>query len=196
MASAGQLSAAQRSLLRTIGIGTRIFLGGGTGYVAWHGTQHNTRVPRDGEGAPTRPAGTLSVIGDLRGMNPRYLTGYSILGYGASLAVGIGVPIPVLDEDVVRAAAVRDEDLKAPVVDYSVDYPQGTGRVLAEVTYAELKSGSIRLEGKDVPTASLSSYSRAREIASTLKEWISRRDFLLTRPVELLPCADREEGVE
>lgn len=195
--SAGQLSPLLNDpLLRTIGMGTRIFLGGGTGYVAWYGTQHNTDVPRVGEGAPTRPAGTLSVIGDLRGMNPRYLTGYSILGYGASLAVGIGVPIPVLDGEVVKAAAVRDEDLVAPVVDYSVDYPQGTGRVLGEVTYAELKSGSIRLDGKDVPTASLSSYSRAREIAATLKEWISRGDFLLTRPVELLPCAAREEGVE
>jgi uncharacterized protein (DUF39 family) len=110
--------------------------------------------------------------------------------------VGIGVPIPVLDEEVVEAAAVRDEDLVAPVVDYSFDYPQGTGKVLAEVTYAELKSGSIRLEGKDVPTASLSSYSRAREIAAALKDWITQGRFLLTQPVELLPCDARQEGVE
>ena len=26
---------------RTVGIGTKIFLGGGDGYVAWEGTQHN-----------------------------------------------------------------------------------------------------------------------------------------------------------
>ncbi len=195
--SAGQLSPLLNDpLLRTIGIGTRIFLGGGIGYVAWHGTQHHTDVPRGESGAPTRPTGTLAVIGDLKGMEPRYLTGYSMLGYGASLAVGIGIPIPALDEEVVKAAAVRDEDLVAPVVDYSVDYPQGTGRVLGEVSYAELKSGSIRLEGKDVPTASLSSYSRAREIATTLKEWIAQGRFLLTQPVELLPCDAREEGVE
>jgi L-aspartate semialdehyde sulfurtransferase len=195
--SAGQLSPLFNDpLLRTIGIGTRIFLGGGVGYVAWHGTQHNTDVPRVEGGAPTRPAGTLSVTGDLRGMDPRYLTGYAILGYGASLAVGIGIPIPVLDEEVVRAAAVRDEDLKAPVVDYSEDYPQGTGRILGEVTYAELRSGSIELDGKEIPTASLSSYSRAREIAAALKEWISRGDFLLAKAAELLPCAARDEGVE
>jgi len=191
--SAGQLSPLLNDpLFRTIGVGTRIFLGGGVGYVAWHGTQHNTEVPRAANGTPTRPAGTLAVIGDLRGMNTRYLTGYSMLGYGATLAVGIGIPIPVLDEEVVRAAAVRDEDLVAPVVDYSVDYPQGTGRVLGEVTYAELKSGRIVIEGKEVPTASLSSYSRAREIASVLKEWIKAGRFLLTEPVELLPCPDRE----
>ncbi|MBC7231490.1 MAG: homocysteine biosynthesis protein [Actinobacteria bacterium] len=194
--SAGQLSPLLNDpLFRTIGIGTRIFLGGGVGYVVWHGTQHNTAVPRGPGGAPTRPAGTISVIGDLKGMNPRYLTGYSILGYGASLAVGIGIPIPVLDEEVIRAAAVRDEDLVAPVVDYSIDYPQGTGRVLGEVTYAQLKSGSIDLEGKEIPTAPLSSYSRAREIAETLKDWIARGRFLLGEPVELLPCEAREEGV-
>ncbi len=194
--SAGQLSPLLNDpLFRTIGIGTRIFLGGGVGYVVWHGTQHNTAVPRGPGGAPTRPAGTISVIGDLKGMNPRYLTGYSILGYGASLAVGIGIPIPVLDEEVIRAAAVRDEDLLAPVVDYSIDYPQGTGRVLGEVTYAQLKSGSITLEGKEIPTAPLSSYSRAREIAETLKDWIARGRFLLGEPVELLPCEARAEGV-
>ncbi|WP_287152728.1 homocysteine biosynthesis protein [Candidatus Solincola tengchongensis] len=194
--SAGQLSPLLKDpLFRTIGIGTRIFLGGGVGYVAWHGTQHNTDVPRAANGAPTRPAGTIAVIGDLRGMNPRYLTGYSILGYGATLAVGIGIPIPVLDEEVVRHAALRDADLKAPVVDYSVDYPQGTGRVLGEVTYAELKSGRIVVEGKEVPTAPLSSYSRAREIAETLKSWIREGRFLLSEPVDLLPCAARDKGV-
>lgn len=195
--SAGQLSPLFNDpLLRTIGIGTRIFLGGGVGYVAWYGTQHNTDVPRVATGAPTRPAGTLSVIGDLKEMKPRYLTGYSILGYGVSLAVGVGVPIPVLDEEVVRAAAVRDQDLVAPIVDYSADYPQGTGKVLGEVDYAQLKSGSIVLDGREIPTASLSSYSRAREIATTLKEWIVSGRFLLSQPVELLPCAAREGEVE
>ncbi len=195
--SAGQLSPLLNDpLFRTIGIGTRIFLGGGIGYVAWYGTQHHTDVPRGVGGAPSRPGGTLSAIGDVRGMNTRYLTGYSILGYGASLAVGIGVPIPVLSEDVVRSAAVSDKDLIAPVVDYSTDYPQGTGKVIGEVTYAQLKSGSVELRGKKIPTASLSSYNRAREIAVTLKEWIENGRFLLTQPVELLPCAAREEGVE
>ena len=45
--SAGQLSPLFNDpLFRTIGIGTRIFLGGGVGYVVGHGTQHNTDVPR------------------------------------------------------------------------------------------------------------------------------------------------------
>jgi len=32
---------------KTIGIGSRIFLGGGIGYVAWDGTQHNPHVKKD-----------------------------------------------------------------------------------------------------------------------------------------------------
>jgi uncharacterized protein (DUF39 family) len=197
--SAGQLSPLLNDpLFRTIGIGTRIFLGGGIGFVVSYGTQHNTDVPRTSSGAPSRPAGTVAVMGELRGMNPRFITGYSMVGYGITLAVGLGIPIPVLDEEVVKAAAVRDDDLVAPVVDYSVDYPQGTGKVLGEVTYAQLKSGAIEVDGQEVPTSPLSSYSRAGEIAETLKEWISSGRFLLAQPVELLPCAGRpgDEGGE
>jgi uncharacterized protein (DUF39 family) len=197
--SAGQLSPLLNDpLFRTIGIGTRIFLGGGIGFVVSYGTQHNTDVPRTSSGAPSRPAGTVAVMGELRGMNPRFITGYSMVGYGITLAVGLGIPIPVLDEEVVKAAAVRDDDLVAPVVDYSVDYPQGTGKVLGEVTYAQLKSGAIEVDGQEVPTSPLSSYSRAGEIAETLKDWISSGRFLLAQPVELLPCAGRpgDEGGE
>jgi len=195
--SAGQLSPLFNDpLFRTIGIGTRIFLGGGVGYVVGHGTQHNTDVPRTEGGIPKRPSGTLAVSGELRGMNPRWLTGYSMVGYGASLAVGIGIPIPALNEEVVKAAAIRDEDLLAPIVDYSVDYPQGTGKVLGEVNYAQLKSGLIEIGGKEVATAALSSYSRAREIAATLKEWIQSGNFLLTQAVDLLPCEARSETEE
>jgi len=196
--SAGQLSPLFNDpLFRTIGIGTRIFLGGGVGYVVGHGTQHHTNVPRSSSGAPSRPAGTLAVSGELRGMDPRYITGYSMLGYGSTLAVGLGIPIPVLDIEVLKAAAVRDEDLVAPVVDYSSDYPQGTGKILGEVTYSQLKSGSIEIDGKEVDTSSLSSYPRAREIAKILKDWISQGRFLLSQAVELLPCEDREgEGCE
>ena len=51
--SAGQLSPLLNDpYYKTIGIGTRIFLGGGTGFVAWQGTQHNPTVPRTDKGVP------------------------------------------------------------------------------------------------------------------------------------------------
>ncbi|RKY89336.1 hypothetical protein DRQ15_09090, partial [candidate division KSB1 bacterium] len=55
------------------------------------------------------------------------------------------------------------------------------------VSYAELKSGKILIQGKEVPTTPLSSYSKAREIAETLKAWIKKGEFLLTEPVAALP---------
>lgn len=191
--SAGQLSPLLKDPnYRTIGIGTKIFLGGGIGYVAWQGTQHNPAVTRKENGVPQAPAGTLAVIGDLKQMKPEWLVGVSMLGYGVSLGVGIGVPIPVLDEEVVKAAAVRDEEIYTQITDYSESYPQMIPGSLGEVNYAQLKTGKIVVRDKQVPVGSLSSYSRAREIAEELKSWIKKGDFLLTDPVAQIP--NRESG--
>jgi len=175
---------------KTTGIGTKIFLGGGVGYVAWQGTQHNPNALRGDNGVPKRGAGTLAVIGDLKQMKPQWLVGTSFLGYGCTLTVGIGVPIPILSEEILRYTAVTDGDIFAPIIDYSEAYPERKPDVLGEVSYAELKSGEIKVQDKEVPTASLSSYSKALEIADTLKEWIKKGDFLLTDPVAPLPGAE------
>ena len=172
---------------KTIGMGTRIFLGGAQGYVAWHGTQHNPNVPRGENGVPKEGAGTIAAIGNLKEMSPDWLVGASILGYGVSLYVGIGIPIPILNEEMVRYTAVRDEDIYTQVYDYGVDYPNGVTKSLGEVSYKELRSGSIELDGKKIATAPLSSYYKAREIAHILKEWIEKKDFLLGEPQQLLP---------
>jgi len=189
--SAGQLSPLLKDpYYRTIGIGTRIFLGGGIGYVYWNGTQHNPSVKRKENGVPQAGAGTLAVVGDLKQMSASWLRGTSFLGYGATLFVGIGVPIPVLDEDVLKHAAVKDADIWTQVVDYSEDYPQGKAVSLGEVNYKQLKSGKITVQGKEVPTASLSSYVKAAEIAESLKGWIKDKKFFLTEAVQPLPGAD------
>jgi uncharacterized protein (DUF39 family) len=173
-----------------VGIGTRIFLGGGVGYVVFPGTQHHPGRPRGDNGVPLAPAGTLMVMGDLKGMSPRYLVGVSLLGYGCSLSVGIGVPIPLLNEEMAHFCAVSDEELFAPIVDYGSDYPAGAGKTLGQVSYATLKSGKMMLDNLEVVTVPLSSLVRAREIANLLKEWISQGQFLLGEPVELLPLGE------
>ncbi len=194
--SAGQLSPLLNDpYYKTIGIGTKIFLGGGIGYVAWPGTQHNPNVLRSDNGVPRRGGGSLAVIGDLKQMKPRWLVGTSMLGYGCTLTVGIGIPIPILSEEIVRYTAVGDDEIFAPVVDYAMAYPSLKPDILAEVSYTELKSGKIVVRGKKVPTASLSSYSRALEIASTLKEWILSGEFQLTEPVAPLPQAGSDRVI-
>jgi len=189
--SAGELSPLLNDpCYRTIGLGTRIFLGGGVGYVTWHGTQHNPAAPRLPNGTPKRPAGTLMVQGDLKQMSPRWIRGVSMQGYGVTMAVGIGVPIPILDEEMARFTGVSDAELFTQVVDYSYDYSHGVKRNFGQVSYAELKSGQIEVNGKKVPTAPLSSVVRAREIAETLKTWIMDGRFLLTEPVSPLPTVE------
>jgi uncharacterized protein (DUF39 family) len=186
--TAGQLSPLFNDpYYKTIGIGTRIFLGGGIGFVAWQGTQHNPNALRGDNGVPKRGAGTLAVIGDLKQMKSKWLVGTSFLGYGCTMTVGIGVPIPILSEEILRYTMVTDSDIFAPVVDYAEAYPQRKPDILAEVSYAELKSGTIKIQGQEVPTASLSSYPGAVKIAGILKEWIKKGEFLLTEPVAPLP---------
>ncbi|MGI6421803.1 MAG: homocysteine biosynthesis protein [Syntrophomonadaceae bacterium] len=175
---------------KTIGIGTRIFLGGGIGYVSWNGTQHHPNVLRGENGVPQTPAGTLSVIGDLKQMDPNWLVGLSYIGYGATIAVGIGIPIPILDEEILHYTAVKDEDIYCPIVDYFEGYPYKKNIDLGLANFKELKSGRININGKMVVTTPQSSYPRARKIASILKEWIAAGKFEISRPVQMLPGAD------
>ena len=162
----------------TIGIGTRIFLGGGTGYVVWNGTQHfPSMLSGPDSDKECGAGGTLSVLGDLKQMSPRWLVGCSFLGYGATMSVGIGVPIPILNEEICRYAAATDEELYASIVDYSDAYPNRLPENLGTVSYAQLKSGKIQVNGREVPTAPMSSYPRAREIAYILKDQIVKGEI-------------------
>mgnify|MGYP006281515695 CR=1 FL=1 len=181
--SAGQLSPLLNDpCYRTVGIGSRVFLGGGVGYVTFRGTQHNPHVERTTGDLPAEGAGTLALTGDLRGMSPRYLRGVSIKKYGVSLAVGVGIAIPVLDEEMAVYTSVSDEDITAPVVDYGSDYPGLSGRIIGRTNYRALRSGAIRLNGSEVRTVPYSSYTMAREIANELRERIMRKEFRLTEP--------------
>ncbi|NLB53552.1 MAG: hypothetical protein GX808_11565 [Syntrophomonadaceae bacterium] len=191
--TAGQLSPLLNDPhYKTIGIGTRIFLGGGIGYVAWNGTQHHPNVLRGENGVPKTPAGTLSVIGDLKQMEANWIVGLSYIGYGATMAVGIGIPIPILDEEILMYTAVKDEDIYCPVVDFKEGYPYSKPIDLGFVNVADLKKGKVIIQGKEVITTPQSSYPRARLIAATLKEWIRQGKFELTRPVAQLPGADAD----
>ena len=173
--------------LRTIGLGTKIFLGGGIGWVLGAGTQHNPSPKRTERGLPLSPAGTLMLRGELKGMKGRYLRGLSLIGYGCSLAVGVGIPIPVLDEDMAWFTGVGNEDILMPVKDYGFDAPNCDSRVLKHVTFEELMNGEIDILGKRVETVPLTSYAMSLEIADQLKTWIQRGEFTLTEAQEKIP---------
>jgi uncharacterized protein (DUF39 family) len=190
--TAGQLSPLLNDPeYRTIGIGTRIFIGGAQGYVAWEGTQHNPEQKRTDKGLPVGGAGTLAVIGDIRQMSTRYIRAAIFQRYGVSLFVGIGIPIPLLDEDMAMRVAVRDRDILTDIVDKS-----GRAGVIKTVSYEELRSGLVEINGRKVPTAPLSSLKMAREIAEVLKRQITSGEFLLTQSVSSLPKTNKVNKLE
>jgi len=191
--TSGQLSPLLNDpFYKTIGIGTRIFLGGGVGYVIGAGTQHSPGVKRSGNGVVMGGAGTIAVRGDLKGMSSKFLRGASLTGYGTSLNVGIGIPIPILNEEMAMFTSVSDDEIQVPIVDYGSNYPERGTQVLGYTTYGQMKTGTIVVDGKEVTTAPLSSYSSAKEIASTLKEWIQSGRFWLGEPQETLPSVPFE----
>jgi uncharacterized protein (DUF39 family) len=159
----------------TIGIGTRIFLGGTQGYVIGEGTQHD----------PQNLNGTLMVRGNAKKMNAEFLQGATFTRYGTTLYVGIGIPIPILNEGLAKKTAIRDEEIFTNIVDYGV--PRRDRPKLGKISYKELKSSAITVGGKRVRVSSLSSLKTAKKIAGTLKSWIEDGSFYLTAPVERLP---------
>lgn len=172
--------------LDLIGIGTKIFLGGAVGYVAWEGTQHFPLQKRLPNRTPVGPASTLALIGDAKEMNPNWVKGCYFQNYGSSLMLGVGIPLPVLTEEVIVHCAVKDEEIVAPVVDFSI--PRRVRPTFGLVNYAQLKSGKITIEGKTVRVAPLASIYRSREVANELKRWIEAGEFTLAESVGKIPC--------
>jgi len=171
--------------LDLVGIGTRIFLGGGVGYVAWEGTQHFPLQKRLPNQTPIGPAATLALIGDAKQMSAQWVRGCYFKSYGPSLMIGVGVPLPVLNETVVARCAVQDKDLVAPIVDFSI--PRRVRPTFGLVSYAQLKSGRLTIEGKTVRVAPLASLAFSRQVAQELKAWIEAGTFELTEAVAPLP---------
>lgn len=191
--SAGQLSPLMNDPhLDTIGMGTHIFLAGGDGYVSWQGTQFNT-MSEEVNGVPISGSRTLALIGDMKTMDAKYVRGLDIAGYGTSLAIGVGVPIPILNADIMKRCAISDEEIYANLIDYSVT--SKSRPVLDRYNYAELRSGMIDYEGHKLRTSSLSSYWGARMVAAELKDRIERGEFILNKPSMELPKEGKVKGL-
>jgi uncharacterized protein (DUF39 family)/NAD-dependent dihydropyrimidine dehydrogenase PreA subunit len=168
---------------KTIGIGTRIFLGGAQGFITGSGTQHN----------PQNKFGTIMVQGNLKEMSTEFVRASTFKGYGCSIYIGIGIPIPILNAEIAKSTGISDEDILTDILDYSV--ASRSRPVLKKVSYADLKSGYIEIEGKKIPTSPISSFYIAKRIAELLKFWIQNNKFKLTNPVELLPSKATVKGL-
>ena len=111
--------------------------------------------------------------------------------YGVSLFVGVGIPIPLLDEELAHDVSIRNEQITTNILDFGEEE-----RPIGQTNYAELRSGSIEVRGQRVRTAPVASLRKAREIAETLKGWIARGEFLLTEPVQPMPAHSTVKGLK
>ena len=168
---------------KTIGLGTRIFLGGTQGFVVWPGTQFHTTRPKNELGLPVTNAATIAVMGNLKEMSSEYLHAAYFDKYGVSMFVGIGIPIPILDVEMAKRVSVNNSQIETSILDYGT---VGTPK-LGQVNYKELQSGSIKVGGKKIRTAPVASLAKARKIANELKEWLQKGDFEISKPVQMFP---------
>jgi uncharacterized protein (DUF39 family) len=178
--------------LRTIGIGTRVFLAGAHGCVTWNGTQFNTEKPQNEWMLPVSNARTLMLTADLKKMEPAFIKAAYFERYGVTLFLGVGIPIPVLDEDIARRVSISNRQIETTVCDYSLDgHPE-----IARASYAELRSGALTLRGKRVRTAPLSSLAKAREVAALLKRQVASGSFPIAPPSQTLPAHAVVRGLQ
>ena len=185
-ATSGELSPLLKDpLLRTIGFGTRLLVANAEGYVAWHGTQFNTAQTRLPNGTPLANGATLAIIANLKEMDSTFISPSVFKSYGTSLNIGIGIPIPLIDLDMLRHCAVKNDAIQTNIIDYSVG--SRSRPVVRQVTYAELQSGSVEIHGKKVKTSPTTSIRKSREIAEILKNRILNKTFFLQEPVRLFP---------
>lgn len=172
---AGELSPIMNDpTFESIGLGTRIFLGGTQAYITGSGTQND----------PENGFSTLMVQGNLKKMSREFLRAAVFKGYGCTLYVGIGVPIPVLNAKIAESTGISNSEIYTSILDYGI--PSRNRPVLRNISYKELKSGVTEINGYQIKTSPLSSYLMAKRIAGLLKKWIESSSFYLTEPVERL----------
>lgn len=177
---------------RTIGLGTRIFLGGTQGFVVWPGTQFNTSKPKNEFGIPVSNAATIAVMGNLKEMSPDYIQASYYEKYGVSMFIGIGIPIPILDVEMAKRVSINNSQIETSVLDYGT---VGTPK-LGQVNYEQLRSGAIKVDGKKIRTAPVASLSKARKIADELKKWLQSGNFEISKPVQMFPQNTALKGLK
>jgi L-aspartate semialdehyde sulfurtransferase len=171
--------------LTSVGIGSKIFLGGGIGYIAWEGTQHFPLQKRLPNRTPIGPAATVALIGDAKQMSADWVRGCYFKNYGPSIMLGVGVALPVITEQVVQNCSVVDQDIVAPVIDFSI--PRRVRPTFGLVSYEQLQKGHMTIDGRSVRVAPLASKYRSLKVAQELKQWIEAGKFTLTEPIAPLP---------
>lgn len=169
-----------------IGMGTKIWIAGTAGLIVGHGSHHNPLQKRNEHGLPIGQGIILSAVADIESMNSKWIRGGFIKSYGPVLYIGIGVPLPVLNEEAAKYISVTDDKIHSTIVDFSI--PRRTKPTFGQCTYSELRTSTVIINKKPTLSAPLSSMAMAIEICNELKDTILQKNFLLSEkilPVDL-----------
>jgi uncharacterized protein (DUF39 family) len=90
-----------------------------------------------------------------------------------------------------KHVSVRNDQIETTICDYGIAGHPG----IATANYEELMSGSFLLNGKQIKTAPLSSYRKARILAEELKQKVIDGIFPLSPPVQALPEHSTVKGL-
>lgn len=161
-----------------IGIGTRVLISGATGYIIGEGTQHN----------PQKGSSSTMLRCQLKDMMPQYLHAVTLKNYATSMFVGLAVPIPILNLKIAKNCSIRDKHIETVIKDAAEqNVMDSKKKIVSRITYEELKSGLINIDGKEIKTSSLSNMKKSRELMKMLKEKIANGNFFLTECLDKLP---------
>ena len=183
--SAGQLSPLLKDpKLRTIGIGTRIFLGGAPRLcgLGGHPVQDQFAVKN---GVPVARPAHLAVIGDLKQMSSEFVRALNFKNYGVSLGRRPRRPDPDTGRgrDALRLGPGRPDLRSGARLCHPIQDPQADPR--GQLRRASLREHrDQRQEGQDLLAVLV---REGKAVAETLKKQIAKGEFLLTQAVAPLP---------
>ncbi len=90
--------------LRTIGVGTKVLFNGAEGFVYSTGTRCSPKYPN------------LMAVADMKGMEPTLMGGF-LTAAGPECLSTYAVPIPILDDSLLKSVMTKDEDIPLSIGD-------------------------------------------------------------------------------
>ncbi|MBP1929208.1 putative methanogenesis marker 16 metalloprotein [Methanolinea mesophila] len=109
--------------LSTIGVGTRILLNGGAGYIMGQGTRSSRDKPN------------IAAFCEMHRMIPEMMGGF-VTSSGPECTSSVAIPIPVLDDAILTRLRVTNEEIPLPVSDINNRVP------VAASHYGEVWNGT------------------------------------------------------
>ena len=167
-----------------LGPGSPVLVAGGLGWVSGAGSGHNPDARRQPSGHALSPGACAALEVDLHSLDPRWLRATRLEGGGSGLLVAIAAPVPLVHAEAARQAAAGDADLQAPVLDFAI--PRRVRPSFGPVSYAQLHSGQLSLEGRRLNCAPGHSPRLAGAIAEELVLRLREGRFPLRLPLQPL----------